>query len=375
MEQKKQDEDEHVTSAWSQLLPELLSTISLHVFRGGDVGALAVIPSVCKSWNDSLDVNRIAFLIRKSLLDPPLKPLAREYPCLITLKGSLCKFFHPSHVFTMDFPELSGSYIRFSKFGWLLLSKTYYVEDYSSYFFFNPFTRQKIPLPYCMKWFYSMSFSSPPTSSNCFVIGMTWDGRFAITNRGEENWEFYGTFKIAEEYVSCSHLVLCGNRCYAIGDDSNILVFDLKQKVTKSIGTPFPWRSSLVEATYLVENEAELSVVIVFSDEQKVYVSKMNESKRQWMPIEALRNTMLFVSKTSSMLKPAPVKASSNKIYFPKILNNQMYVPYCLDTKKYTSFLRDYISGSPWNVKQWVNCAWIETMPFVTPASHQQFDW
>ncbi|WCJ33987.1 CDC68-related [Euphorbia peplus] len=165
--QEKRDlEEEEESSPWSQFLPELMSQTSLYVFRGGGVDVLGVIPSVCKSWKHSFDINHATTLIRASIHDPPINALSPEYPCLIALKGSSCTFYHPTHTFLMDFPELSGFYIRSSKFGWLLMCcfpAKDDVYDYT-YFFFNPFTRQKIDIPSSDETFYSMCFSSPPTS-------------------------------------------------------------------------------------------------------------------------------------------------------------------------------------------------------------------
>ncbi|WCJ33977.1 hypothetical protein M5689_015304 [Euphorbia peplus] len=374
-----------LSSTWSQLPPDLVSQISSHVFRGGDVGVLGLIPSVCKSWSHSFDINHTTSLIKTFLRHPPLKPLPPEYPCLIALKGTLCRFYHPSYSFALDFPELSGFYIQFSKFGWLLLCSIYSNPNVNSnlshtYFFFNPYTRHKIHLP-PSDYFHSMCFSSPPISPDCFVIGMR-HNKFGITKRGEKIWVFYESLK-TEICIPCCHLVLCGECCYVVGndngytveDDNKIRVIDLKKKSMKFLGKSTTLNDNV---SFLVENGAQLLAVMVANEEQNVSIKRMIPSRKEWLPVGTLKNKMLFVSSTSSMLKPAPVEASSNKVYFPKILNEKQFVPYCLATKRYMSFLGDYAKGSPWSeneyVTEWHESTWIETMPFE-PACDQQIDW
>ncbi|WCJ33933.1 hypothetical protein M5689_015266 [Euphorbia peplus] len=227
-----------------------------------------------------------------------------------------------------------------------------------------------------------MSFSSPPTSPHCFVIGITRNNAFGIIVRGEEKWSFYESFNIVGQFKPYSHLTICGDCCYAIGHRSKILVFDLKHKSTKFIGNPLYKDNSSVgfEAQFLVKDGTKLLSVMVPWEEQNILIEKITPLKREWSSVETLNNKMLFVSDTSSMLKLAPLKARSNKIYFPKIYNNDTFVPYCLATRKYISLFgeSDYSKKSPWNstakIKQWSNCTWIETKPFAF-ACNQQTDW
>ena len=121
-----------------------------------------------------------------SPLQPLLDPPYSHSPYLMQLGNHKCTFFHPMHdngSYQMDFPELRDAFIRYSKYGWLLLSK---IDG--SVFFFHPFDRIKLEPPSypCKEEFESMSFSSPPTSTNCFVIAIISHGdKFGIIRRGE----------------------------------------------------------------------------------------------------------------------------------------------------------------------------------------------
>ncbi|WCJ30712.1 F-box family protein [Euphorbia peplus] len=334
-----------------------------------------------------MDSSYTASLIRTSLSLYPPPPLSPEYPCLFTMsKGTLCKFYHPHHTFTMDFPELSRSCIQFSKFGWLLLRRLHVDDDmYYSYFFFNPFTREKIELPPHEVGFHGMCFSAPPTCSDCYVIGLGWvrEG-FGVIKRGEQEWTTHETDPDAK-YFTQSHLVLHEDRCYAIGYKNKTLVLDVKMETVDFVDTLFPL---LVDAfpkrnttsKFLISDGAKLLGVIRSYEQQEISIARWNEADEEWVDISTdhLSNKMLFLSRTSSLLLPAPVTTSSNKVYFSKILNNLSFVPYCLATKNYISFLGDYSNPTPWHhhVKEWPNCTWIETMLFVTaPSSKRTINW
>ncbi|WCJ30701.1 F-box family protein [Euphorbia peplus] len=392
----EESKQESSTSLWSELLPELLSQLSLHLYKRGDVGAVALISSVCKSWNNLMDMSYTASLIRTSLLPHPRPQLAPDYPYLFTIsKGSLCKFFHPHHTFTMDFPELFRSCIQFSKFGWLLLRRLQMVHidedededegDYYSYFFFNPFTREKIELPPHEVDFYGMCFSAPPTCSDCYVIGFLRPYQaFGVIKRGEQEWTTYET-NPKKNYFPQSHLVLYEDRCYAIGYENKTLVFDVGKEKIDWVDTLFP---PLVDShpyqnttsKFLMSDGAQLLGVIRSHEQKEISIARWNESDNKWVDISSnhLRDKMLFLSKTSSLLLPAPVKEASNKVYFPKILNDASFVPYCVATTNYISFLGDYSHPTPWDdrIKEWPNCTWIETMSFVaSPSLNRTIDW
>ncbi|KAG8379118.1 hypothetical protein BUALT_Bualt07G0054800 [Buddleja alternifolia] len=78
------------------------------------------------------------------------------------------KLFHSVYndFYYLDFPELIEAEIRFSKYGWLLMSRG------NMLFFFNPFTKVKMELPPAISPFVSVSFSLPPTSKDCLVFGI-----------------------------------------------------------------------------------------------------------------------------------------------------------------------------------------------------------
>ena len=177
----KQDQEkgEGQNGSWPELPQDVLCLVSAHLF----IWDLLAFRAICKSWQSITPINRPLL----PLMDSPHS----QSPCLISLNNHTCKFFHPiqNDTYQMHIPELQGASIRFSKYGWLLLSR----KD-CSIFFFHPFNRIKIEIPRYPKEdaFQTMCFSSPPDSIDCFVFGITFDGaKFGIIRRGEAYWTIH----------------------------------------------------------------------------------------------------------------------------------------------------------------------------------------
>ncbi|XP_022766113.1 F-box protein At4g00893-like [Durio zibethinus] len=219
------------------LLPELLHLVSSHLFAGD----LAIFGAICKSWH-SINVTR----------PPPPHNSQHNYPrspyLLSLLDNGTCRFFHPQYkgIYQVHILELLGARIRFSKYGWLLLTR----DDFSV-LFFNPFTREKIELPHYPHddgAFATMYFSLPPTSSSWFVIGIYQNGPcFGILNCGEDSWTLNELYTTETFFLSSCPPVLYEGQYYYMGRQGEVMAFDIYD--TESEWTVLPkihHRSNLI---------------------------------------------------------------------------------------------------------------------------------
>lgn len=97
---------------------------------------------------------------------------------------------------------LKGCRIRSAKGSWLLMS-----QGNHGMFFFNPHSNDIIELPnlleeignYCCAW----TFSSPPDSLDCFVVGFDFYGSpplVCIIKVGDSTWKFHRPFNTQESF-------------------------------------------------------------------------------------------------------------------------------------------------------------------------------
>ncbi|KAK6289198.1 hypothetical protein POUND7_000739 [Theobroma cacao] len=140
----------------------------------------------------------------------------REFPWFVVLKTKPegrkhrgCPVLHTEGLlgnmrsrvaYKTDMPELCGTRILLSKYGWLLLFKGNDNScSSSSLYFFNPFSKAKIVLPSMdVTKLRSPLFdiSAPPTSPDCMVFIAYWVQwkrvMIDLCRKGESNWTSYG---------------------------------------------------------------------------------------------------------------------------------------------------------------------------------------
>ncbi|XVE77697.1 hypothetical protein DITRI_Ditri13aG0083900 [Diplodiscus trichospermus] len=141
---------------WSDLPSELLQLIAV---RLGLIELLS-FRGVCKDWNSAT-----------STASAEIEALPNQEPWFLLYRedNSQCMLVTDSNrKYTITIPELNGATCLASNQGWLLLFRE------GSMFFFCPFSRAKIELP----WEFPNTvisddivavFSSPPTSQDCLV--------------------------------------------------------------------------------------------------------------------------------------------------------------------------------------------------------------
>ena len=362
---REKEKEEVLERPWSELPFHLLCLFSAPLI----LRDLDTFRAICKSWRLSSPMSPL-----RPLLDPPYS----RSPCLMSSVKQKCIFFHPMHdnvIYQMDTPELWGATIRCSKYGWLLLSR-----KNGSVFFFHPFDRIKIELPSYSNWkrCESMSFSSPPTSIDCFVIGIILYGeKFIIIRRGEVTWtlcEFTDYFRPFND----SNPLLYKGRCYWLGVrgydlPAEVGIFDPHEYLSHPNQYKYRWKylppiippkhlDNSLKNSYLLESDGKLFAVFELHEiEPSIQIYSVNLSfgpRMEWHKVTNIENKMLYVSSGGSFSELAVAKDMSNKIYLPNVLDNNS-IFYSLETNKYHSCFSDYSSRNTSLGKELTNCTWI----------------
>ncbi|XP_030925008.1 F-box protein At4g00893-like [Quercus lobata] len=356
-QESKSEKKDKLLSSWLELPPELLYQVSKHLSNI----YFSIFCAVCKSWRSSAQSwhsNALVFRLR-TLLDIPHS----ESPCnLMTLDTY------------QDFSPVLSVRLLCSKMGWLLLA-LYERFGYCRFFFFNPFTMVKIELPSHFYAFEIMSFSLPPTSKDCFVVGIESWG-FGIIRRGEESWNIFD-FKRSlpkDIFLSDNSPVLYKGRCYCLCMSGELGVFDLNEYLRNPEGqNSFRWiqivprgfSEELVDSIiqcYLVESNGQLYSVFEFEDFNPcflVFSLNPNKSQLKWHAVENLRSQIFYVGVVGSISEPAVAEGVGNKIYLPNVQGNRC-VFYNLKTKRCQSFYSDYSTNLSPHGKEHGNYVWIK---------------
>ncbi|XP_071901203.1 F-box/kelch-repeat protein At1g57790-like [Coffea arabica] len=296
------------------------------------------------------------------------------------LSRGTCKFSHPVYrdAFCLGSPELPGhsqpshqpppggdavisSVLRFSKGGWLLMSKGRF-----SVFFYNPFTKAKMYLPlvpdperYVLR---GITFLSTPASPDCLVLGLSAlfyrHVAISIIRRGEKHWNFYRFENNLPIIPSYCNPVFHKGMFYCLGEGGNLGVFSPDDNQWTVLVKPQKIYKRGHES-YLLEIDGELISVFVQRLGSQISVFRLDETKMAWEEVSDLGDNMVFISPTNSFSRKKVIEGMHNKIYFSR-LHKGCCVFYSLDTKKFHTLLKDFSSASLCNTPEQLRSCWIE---------------
>ncbi|KAL5718602.1 hypothetical protein ACHQM5_011486 [Ranunculus cassubicifolius] len=113
--------------------------------------------------------------------------------------------------------------------------------------------------------------------------------------------------------------------------------------------------------SFIVENNGEIYSIFVGFVGSPVHVYKFDQSKKKmkWLKLDSLGDRLMFLSHSTSLLLPAVLKGTENRIYLPRFKGSSS-VFYSLSSGKYHSFReqeprRDWIG----TCEHW-NCTWFQ---------------
>ncbi|CAL1403049.1 unnamed protein product [Linum trigynum] len=280
--------------------------------------------------------------------------------------GELVNFYNPLTNATSISPlkgmNLTGAVIRCSKHGWLLMSQGSWGEQV---FFFNPFTDERIDLPELDSYeFEGIAFSSPPTSSDCVVLGYSvgkQDLNLAYVCRGESRWTESVVERNGTQFMrSYANPVYHQGLFYLIGGTRSLCTFDPVERDAKLLELAGNDKSTVsIQGSYLLECNGKLLSVYTDRVGEFLRIYELNREAATW---EGLDDTMLFLSSASSLSTTsagARISGLGNKVFLDRFREKDS-VFYSLATRKFHSLWSRYENNDWCDTKEYMNCAWME---------------
>ncbi|KAI3878628.1 hypothetical protein MKW98_027933 [Papaver atlanticum] len=326
--------------------------------------------AVCKNY-------RSLIILRRSYSTRTLKTTDTS-PWLFfpNYDQAVYNFINPMHnneSYLMNIPEsFQGSRIRFSKGGWLLMSK-----GKKTLFFYNPFTKSTVKLPdlsddHCFN-FSGISFSSLPTSSDCIVFGISQlagsDVRTFFIKRGDDRWtndsfvcSYLPNRKMKQFEADFNNPVFYRGDYYCLDNNGSLGVSTIEHGISWEIlANVIPPKCEFIYKTFLVECEGKLLSVLLGHLGKWVRIFRLNDEDTDlvWVEVKHLGRHMLCISNTSCISAIAPTGQMENKIYFPR-LHNEGILFYSLDTGMYHSVGSEHSAKDYRDSREKLNCSWIE---------------
>ena len=360
-------DDTDLRRPWSDLPLELVELIASSL----PLADRLRFPSVCKRWSST----------STSLSS------SKRWPWLMYLPNDcngIYKMFDPldGKLYSMDneLPADIGRLgLRYSKDGWVLLD-----DDNYSIFIMNPFSPEEVvylPDPNFPYMFYGISFSSPPTNSDCIVFGIMDTTIFNGSSVEICTWRYGNDAWSTKVYENNTHFLTARNnpvfhegRFYCLGRCGNLGVFDPRNNSWTVLDNPTHPLSFVREShydidamrnvrrkgreqCYLVEtSKGELVSVFVHNNGKPIKVCRLDKLKMSWRKVEDLGDEIVFVDARCSMSIAAPFNGTGNRIYFPRCLCEdgcpKEGVYYDLKSK-------NHHTNSKYDVEERATCTWI----------------
>ncbi|XP_077220278.1 F-box/kelch-repeat protein At1g57790-like [Tasmannia lanceolata] len=310
---------------WSELPDGIIVLIGSHLSLSRD---RIHFSEVSQSWR---------------LIDPLVRLSGRPLLLFNHKQDGLCKLFDPSHnkIYSYAIPHLKDTKFHFSKDGWLLLARP--PHDDFSFFLFNPFTEEKVDLPYwrddddvfthykpC-----GFSFASRPMSPD-FIVFCIHNFRDSyvhiyIYSSGDKKWTKRKYNNHLPFLVGHNHPVYYDGLFYCLSQDGKLGVFYPSKDTWAVLDKLKGLKAKATKAqNYMVESKGELLSVFTDHHKRSIHVFQLDRHKMQWVTTKDLKRQTLFVSLRQSL--SATLRGMENKIYFPthRNMNRSDFTDRCL---------------------------------------------
>ncbi|GJR70246.1 hypothetical protein Tco_0016311 [Tanacetum coccineum] len=226
--------------------------------------------------------------------------------------------------------------------------------------FFNPFTSDILELPQ-LPYTHIVSFSAPPTSPDCMVVGITLYMQCHACIHvvgGEPSWR-RTPLDVTGGNILYS-VTFYGRDLYGMRYDGGLNVWKEMDKknclwVRDVAKAPTSYCKSLPQC-FQLKCDQHLLRVIVGKFGESVEVYKINRSQ-EWAKIDTLGKHMIFICGASSVCLDAKTPQMENKIYFPS--SPIMY--YSLETCRFYTLNNEDSFGDFFGTKHHLSPhGWIE---------------
>ncbi|OIT21059.1 hypothetical protein A4A49_37833 [Nicotiana attenuata] len=290
---------------------------------------------VCKLWRS------VAPPLRWKVVDQPTRSSDQDSMWLLTLnqKDGLCTFYNPFRNLTcyMSNNDLVGFEIRYSKDGWLLVSR-----GPRSLFLLEPSSKQIIHLPERTDDYFcdAMSFSASPSNSSAWVIfGIacldSHRVRISYLRAGDDNWT---SMRMDNEvpFIVFSSPVYFGEKFCVVGRHGDVGAFGFLEDgnpywVIHQISLLYSPRISSPLSQYLVQRDQDVLYSVIMTRDHNVGVYELDFRDNRVKLVKEVKNWLLFISEASSIAVCGMNVNLDDALLFPSFSTSNDYVYYSLE--------------------------------------------
>ncbi|KAG7565922.1 F-box domain [Arabidopsis suecica] len=212
--------------------------------------------------------------------------------------------------YNLHFPELSGFRVCYSKDGWLLM---YNANSYQL-LFFNPFTRDHIPVPpLWMAYDQRMAFSCAPTSTSCLlftVSSVTWN--YITIKKCCANAKEWKTFvfknRLQRNFNTFEQIVFSNGVFYCLTNTGCLPLFDPSLNSWNVLPGRPPKRPGS-NGCFMTEHQGEIFLIYMYRHMNPT-VLKLDLTSFEWAERKTLGGLTIYASALCSESRAEQQKQS-----------------------------------------------------------------
>ncbi|XP_010511356.1 PREDICTED: F-box/kelch-repeat protein At1g57790 [Camelina sativa] len=284
---------------------------------------------VCKSWYEA------AVSVRVIDQSPWLM-------CFPQTKNTY-EFYDPSNgkKYARELPKsLVGSIVRYSKDGWVLMSK----EDSSDFVLFNPFSIDLVVLPDLQLWNYYqlVGFSCAPISSQCVVFTIKdYDPGHVTIRTWSPGQTMWTSMQVESQFLDVENnkVVFSNGLFYCLNRTNCLAVFDPSLRtwnVLDVLPPRCPDEESWNGVRFMVGYKGDIFVICTYENKDPL-VFQLDLARGTWEKNDTLGSLTIFVSSMSCESRTYVNKGMlRNSVYFPKLSHGEKRcVAYSVHERRY----------------------------------------
>ncbi|CAH8360387.1 unnamed protein product [Eruca vesicaria subsp. sativa] len=217
---------------------------------------------------------------------------------------SSCELYDPTtqKTYSLEFPELSGSRVCHSKESWLLM----YNPNSFELFFFNPFTRDLIPLPpLWMAYDQRMSFSCAPTSSNCLLFtvrDVNVDNNITVKTccPNDKEWKTFVFKNQLPDNITFEQIVFSNRVFYCLTNTGHLSIFNPSLSSWNVLGVPLKHHGS--NGCFMTQHQGEIFLIYMYSHMNPT-VLRLDSTSCEWTERKTLGGLTIYASALCSEVR------------------------------------------------------------------------
>ncbi|VVB05883.1 unnamed protein product [Arabis nemorensis] len=203
--------------------------------------------------------------------------------------------------YNLESPEITGFRVCYSKDGWLLM----YNPNTQQLLFFNPFSRDRIPVPSLwMGYDQRMAFSCAPTSASCLLFTVVTDvtlKKITVKTCSPNAKEWTTTIfreRLPQNFDSFERILFANGVFFCLAESGCLSIFCPSSKTWSVLPGRAP-KDIGNTGCFMTEHQGKIFLIYTYNHMSPT-VLKLEDTRLEWTEMKTLGGLTIYASPLSS---------------------------------------------------------------------------